>query len=280
MVNVSAVAAVIAAFEPDADALSALTSLLLEQQIPVLVVDDGSSSSDALDGLEALGASVTRHETNAGIARSLNDGMSFAASQGATWLLTVDQDTVLPEQYVASLLDAVQPGVGVIGAETIGDVAGDLDYPTKLIDGVLTTAEVFQTGALWSVSALQMVGGFDESFGIDGVDAAACLALREAGFLVALAPGVRLEHHYGSGRAVRLLGRSVWATGHSPSRRETMVRNRLRLLPREFRQSPTQALRSARRLGMNVLLAVTVEDDRWAKAKGAARGLRPPRPPE
>ena len=274
----SGVAAVIPAFEPDVDALTALTSSLLGQQIPVLVVDDGSSSSDYLVSLEALGAAAARHDTNAGIARSLNDGLAFAVSCDATWLLTVDQDTVLPDHYVASLLDAVRPGIGVIGAETIADVAGDLDYPTKTIDGILTTAEVFQTGSLWSVSALQMIGGFDESFGIDGVDAAACLALREAGFLVALAPGVRLEHHYGSGQAVRLLGRSVWATGHSPSRRETMVRNRLRLLPREFRQSPTQALRSARRLGMNVLLGVTVEEDRWAKAKGAARGLRPPRP--
>ena len=273
----SGVAAVIPAFEPDAGALTALTSSLLEQQIPVLVVDDGSSSSHDLGGLEASGARVLRHDTNAGIARSLNDGLAFALECGAQWLLTVDQDTVLPEHYVASLLGAVRPGIGVIGAETIADVAGDLAYPTKMIDGRLTTAEVFQTGSLWSVPALQLIGGFDESFGIDGVDAAACLALREAGFLVALAPGVRLEHHYGSGQAVRLLGRSVWATGHSPARRETMVRNRLRLLPREFRQSPAQALRSARRLGMNVLLGVTVEEDRWGKAKGAMRGLRPKR---
>lgn len=267
----------IPAFEPDVEALSRLVSTLVEQRIPLLVVDDGSSTPDYLLALETSGATVLHHDANAGIARSLNDGLAFAASLDATWLLTVDQDTVLPDDYVTCVLGAVAPGVGVIGAETIADVAGDLSYPSKVIGGVTTTAEVFQTGAIWSVSALQLIGGFDESFGIDGVDAAACVALREAGFLVALAPGVRLEHHYGSGQAVRLLGRSVWATGHSPSRRETMVRNRLRLLPREFRQSPTQALRSARRLGMNVLLGVTVEEDRWSKAKGAARGLRPPR---
>lgn len=276
----SPVAAVVPAFEPDADDLRALVVSLLDQGVPTIVVDDGSAAAGYLAELSSLGASTIRHPANRGIARSLNDGLDFAHSRGAGWLLTVDQDSTLPAGYVDTLLAAAGPRVGVIGAETIIDTTGDLRYPTRQVGDLLVTDEVFQTGSLWSVSALQLVGGFDESFGIDGVDAAACLALREAGFLIALAPGVRLEHHYGSGRAVRLLGRSVWATGHSPSRRETMVRNRLRLLPREFRQSPTQALRSARRLGMNVLLAVTVEDDRWAKAKGAARGLRPPRPPE
>lgn len=267
-------AAVVPAYEPDASALASLVRSLVEGGIPTLVVDDGSSSASYLAELAELGAATVRHEHNAGIARSLNDGLAFAVQHGAEWLLTVDQDTVLPGGYVAQLLETARPAVGVIGAETIADSAGDLVYPTKHVDGSLVTAEVFQTGSLWSVSALQLIGGFDESFGIDGVDAAACLALREAGFLVALAPGVRLEHHYGSGHTVRLLGRSVWATGHSPARRETMVRNRLRLLPREFRQSPAQALRSARRVGMNVLLGVTVEEDRWAKAKGAMRGLR------
>jgi hypothetical protein len=54
-----------------------------------------------------------------------------------------------------------------------------------------------------------------------------------------------------------------------------MVRNRLRLAPREFLLSPAQGFRSLRRLGVNTALAVTVEDDRWAKAKASARGLWP-----
>lgn len=271
----SRVAAVVPAYSPDADALGALVTSLIQADLPVLVVDDGSVDASYLQGLTGDGIQTLAHTANAGIARSLNDGLAFAAQHGAEWLLTVDQDTVLPIGYVEALLAAVSPGVGVIGAETIGDASGDLSYPARTVDGLLVTDEVFQTGSLWSVTALQIVGGFDEDFGIDAVDAAACLRLREAGFLVALAPGVRLEHHYGSGRPVHVLGREVWATGHSPARRETMVRNRLRLFPREFRQSPVHALRTVRRLGMNVLLGVTVEDDRWAKAKGAARGLLP-----
>lgn len=271
------VAAIVPAYEPSVPDLLELLRSLIARDLPVLVVDDGSPTADHLADAASLGATTLRHEANAGIARSLNDGLAFADEQGAQWLLTVDQDTRLPAGYVEALLASVRPGVGVVGAETIGDASGDLDYPAHVVNGQLLTEEVFQTGSLWSVAAMQTVGGFDEHFGIDAVDAAACLRLREAGFRVALAPGVRLEHRYGAGRQVQLLGRTVVATGHSPARRETMVRNRLRLFPREFRQSPTHALRTVRRVGVNVLLGVTVEDDRWAKAKGAARGLLPPR---
>jgi rhamnosyltransferase len=271
------VAGLIPGFEPNAIEITDLAQSMMSQGVSVLVVDDGSANPTYLDSCAERGCSILRHESNEGIARSLNDGLAFARQEGASWLLTIDQDTVLPMGYVDALLDFADPRVGVIGAEIIGDATGDLRYPTREIAGHLVTDEVFQTGSLWSVEALSRLGGFDESLGIDAVDAEACLKLREAGLAVVLARGVRLEHRYGTGRAVHLLGRPVVATGHSPARRETMVRNRLRLFPREFRQSPVHALRTLRRVGVNVVLGVTVEEDRWAKAKGAIRGLRSPR---
>lgn len=271
------VAAVVPAYRPDAAEITELVRSLVAGGMPVLVVDDGSTDADYLTNLAEIGAQTMRHDTNAGIARSLNDGLRFARAQGAHWLLTVDQDTVLPPNYVLSVLATVTDRVGAIGAQTIGDVGGDLRYPARIDGDLLVTEELFQTGTLWRVAALEQAGGFDEDFGIDAVDAAACLRLRELGWAVALAPGARLEHRYGTGRQVRLLGRTVVATGHSAGRRETMVRNRLRLFRREFRQSPAHALRTLRRLGVNVALGVTIEDDRWAKAKAAARGLLPPR---
>jgi rhamnosyltransferase len=269
------VVAVVPGYSPDRESISALVQDLLDGGVPTLVVDDGSPDPSYLESIAAAGARTMMHAQNRGIARSLNDGLSFAREHGARWLLTVDQDTTLPEDYVESLLAAADPGVGVMGAETIGDAGGDLRYPSRFVRDQLVTEEVFQTGSLWAVSAMQIIGGFDESFGIDAVDAAACLRLRESGYAVALAPGTRLEHHYGNGRQIRLFGRTVVATGHSPARRESMVRNRLRLFPREFRESPRHALLTLRRLGVNVLLGATVEEDRWAKAKASARGLLP-----
>ena len=48
-----------------------------------------------------------------------------------------------------------------------------------------------------------------------------------------------------------------------------------RFAPEEFRESPAHALRTIRRVAMGTALAVTVEEDRWAKAKASIRGLLP-----
>ena len=279
--------AVIPSYRPDPAALHALVGTLQAASLPVLVADDASPCTfdRTLDEAAAHGAELVRHSGNAGIARSLNAGLSFAREVGATWLLTVDQDSVLAADYVARLRagadEAVtrigQHAVGAVAAGSIDDASGRLGYPSREVSGLLVTEEVIQTGTLWSVAAMDAIGGFDERLGIDAVDAAACVRLRAAGRHVVLVLGLSVGHRVGDGRQVSLLGRTVMASGHGPERRTTIVRNRLRLAPEEFRQSPLHAFRTLRRLAVSTLLAVTVEDDRWAKAKASARGALPVR---
>lgn len=280
------VAAVVPSYRPRLDEIAAIVDALRGSEVPVLVADDASAcTSDAiLRQLTAAGAHVLRHRRNAGIARSLNAGLAFARERAATWLLTVDQDSALPPEYCLRVLTAAEAAARVLGADRIGAVAagcvddagGVLGYPVTQVDGLPTTQEVIQTGTLWNVAGLAAAGGFDETFGIDAVDAAACVRLRAAGRHIVLVPGLTLGHRLGDGRQVSVLGRPVVSSGHSPERRTTIVRNRLRLAPEELRQSPTHAFRTLRRVAMNTALAVTVEDDRWAKAKASARGLFPP----
>lgn len=277
------VVAVIPSYRPDAVDLPVLVEALLGCGVPVVVADDASpcTSDTLLRTASDTGVTVVRHRRNEGIARSLNDGLRLAAAAGATWLLTVDQDSELGPDYVARLLEVAESsagslGTGMVGAVAAGgisDASGTMGYPVVEASGVTTTHEVIQTGTIWSVDAMTALGGFDESLGIDGVDAAACLALRAAGLAVVVAPGLSIGHRIGAGRQVRVLGRDVLSSGHSPERRTTMVHNRLRLFPAEFAQSPAHAFRTVRRVAVNTALAVTVEDDRWAKAKASVRGL-------
>jgi rhamnosyltransferase len=271
------VAVVVPTYRPDATELLSLVTSLQAFGLPILVTDDASpvTFDPALRAVEALGVTVIRHDRNAGIARGLNEGLGFAFDSGATWLLTVDQDTTLPADYVESLLPWAVAGVGVVAAEHIADASGSIGYPSRLVDGQLITEEVMQTGALWSVDVMNSVGGFDESLGIDAVDAAACLRIREKHLRVVLAPGVCLSHHLGNTRQVQIFGRTVLATGHSASRRTTMVRNRLKLAPAEFRQSPVHALRTLRRVAVNVALGALVEEDRILNLRGSLKGLLP-----
>ena len=200
-------------------------------------------------------------------------------------MLTVDQDSVpqpgLVEILRASADRATEVGllVGAVGCGQVRDASGGIHFVTHVVgepeNAVTLTEELIQTGTLWSCDALALIGGFDERIAIDGVDTAASLRLRARGYSLLLAPDAQIDHELGSARAVRILGKTALATGHSPARRETIVRNRLRLLPEEFALSPKAAARSLRRLTVNTALAVTVEEGRWAKAKASIRGLRP-----
>jgi rhamnosyltransferase len=276
--------AVIPVYRPDRDALMGLVDALLSQGVVLVVVDDGSPCTADLILREAAshGAVVVTHDDNRGIARSLNVGLRHAVESHAEWLLTVDQDSMIAPDYVASIAAAADEAVAVLGPHSMGamaagrvdDASGALAYPTRQVSGLSVTEEVIQSGTLWSVPALVAVGGFDEGLGIDAVDAAACVRLRAAGRRILLAPELAIGHRVGEGRQVRVLGRTVLATGHAPERRTTIVRNRLALAPEEFAQSPRHAFRTLRRVAMGTLLAVTVEDARWAKAKASAAGLR------
>ena len=255
----SDVVVVIPTYRPDNTAFDLVTELSAEN-VPIIVSDDASPCTfdPILAGLrEVPSTTVIRHERNRGIARGLNDGLKHALTSGARWLLTVDQDSQLPRRYLKSLLADAQRRIsageklGAIGARSIADASGDMNYPESGVDGFLTTEELIQTGTLWRVDALEDFGGFDEVLGIDAVDAAACLALRERGWVIGLHDHLQVTHRIGNARTVTIAGRDVMLTRHSPKRRATMLRNRLRLFPAEFRQSPKHALRTIRRVAVN-----------------------------
>lgn len=272
---------VIPTYRPSEQLLHLITDIRA-QGYPIVISDDASPvTADAI--LRAAGSDphidVIRHYRNEGIARALNEGLLAAIDMGAEFLLTFDQDSRVPANYVNELVAAFDAlsveRVGVIAPAVIADESGDITYPTHITDRIMTTEEVIQSGALWKVTALEEIHGFDEKLGIDAVDAAACLRLRETGYLVALTPAVTLQHNLGDSRQVRLFGRSIMVTNHSPARRATMVRNRLALAPAEFKQSPRHAFRTVRRVTVNSVLGAVLGKNRMANVKGSVAGLLP-----
>ena len=255
---------VVPTFNPDTDALELIHTLA--QSAPVLVSDDASActADRILAAAEGMaGVRVVRNSHNRGIGRALNQGLAFARQVGAAWLLTVDQDSSLDEQYAPAMVEyaksLAQAGVhlGALGCGNVQDASGKLTYPERMqsLSGrsVVTTDEVVQSGTLWPVEPLSAVGGFDQTLGMDAVDGAACLALRERGMIIALNPDVTLRHQIEGAQQIRIFGRQVTVTGHSAARRRAIITNRLGLFPREWAVSPRHALRTVRRSFVNVL---------------------------
>jgi rhamnosyltransferase len=127
------VIAVVPTYRPDRDVLANVRQVA-RQVDDVVMVDDGSGAdcSELLDAVEAEGAHVIRLGENAGIASALNAGARAALARGADFVLTVDQDTVLPDGYTATALGIFERANPVtrIGIVAVDAVNGAPALPT------------------------------------------------------------------------------------------------------------------------------------------------------
>jgi len=265
------VLALIITYEAPAELASSLPRVA-DQVERVVVVDDGSQFRRISD----LGVAEIHHlPANGGIAAALNYGMRRCAALGATHVLTLDQDTRIPQGYVSNLLtfwdQATSAGLepAVMGARWFGVHT----YPGHKIGSLIKVDEVVQSGTLFCLNDLRMIGFFDESLVIDGVDADVCLKISASGKSVLAAP-LAIDHPIGETRHMKLCGHTVASTNHPPFRRYYIVRNRLRLVGRHGGRKPRWAALTLRRLLIGTLLSITVETRRRENALAAMRGAR------
>ncbi|MDI3193075.1 glycosyltransferase [Pseudarthrobacter sp. AL07] len=208
----NATTAVVSLFNADERVL-ANAAALLTQVRRVVVVDDGSSQDPApvLRQLQDMGCIVERLATNSGIAAALNAGIALELASGnrPSFILTMDQDSLLDGDYVAALeeaaLAAEQAGVrvGMVAPATIRGL------PTRrsgVVNGVQLGGEPIQSGLLLPVAVLEELGTLQSDLFIDGVDTEYFLRCQSAGFKTVIAPSAALDHSLGSMTPARVFG--------------------------------------------------------------------------
>jgi rhamnosyltransferase len=263
------VVAVVPAYAPGPDLL-ALVDQLAGQVERVVVVDDGSPEGASLDAVADRGAEVVRHHRNRGIAAALNTGVRTALATGdAVAVLTVDQDSRVPDGYVAALVDSWRR------AEHDGTRVG-LVAPEH-VDGLpdqRAGRPAIQSGLLIPVATLRAVGDFDEGLVIDGVDDDYALRCLDAGLALLVAPGVTLEHHLGATHPVTIAGRTLTMTRSAPFRYYYLTRNRIRLVGRHSRRHPAWAAGQLVGVAGHLGLVLAFDPQRGSRAREAWRGIR------
>jgi GT2 family glycosyltransferase len=142
---------------------------------------------------------------NPGLAVAYNAALSHAAARGAPWLMLLDQDTVVTEQFLMEALALARTsraGVLVPRLTWHGRTLSPfrpimVGPPLPLEDTVLGECheplQAFNSGAVFSVEQLQQAGGFDTDFPIDYLDHATFKRLQARGGLIHVLHS-RLEH--------------------------------------------------------------------------------------
>lgn len=176
----------------------------------VLVYDNSAEPDEPADALPA-GFQYQAAPANHGLVGAYEAGLQRAQAEGCDWLLTLDQDTALPENFFS----AIEPGLKAAAedhriAAIVPHLAeGDLLLSPASVglartrpmsasfSGVPTgEARAFNSAALLRVEALNAIGGFDPCFWLDHLDSWLHHQLYIHGWRMYVLDSVHLEHHF------------------------------------------------------------------------------------
>lgn len=146
---------------------------------------------------------------NDGIAGAYNYALRMAEREHCDWLLTLDQDTTLPPDFLVRmqaaanhLRDVNEAGAVVPHLVKAGRVLSPVQIrpwgvrylPLEAAGFVRGEVHAFNSGSLFRVAALRQIGGFDERFWLDYQDASVYRRLSMCGRRIYIAGGMNLEH--------------------------------------------------------------------------------------
>lgn len=190
----------------------------------IVVVDNGSTDSEALSYLASLGPPVQVHRWPHAFNYSAINNFAVRMSKGEQLLfLNNDIEIVRPDWLTALLEYAQLPGVGAVGAKLLysdgtiqhagvvlkrtGVAHHAFRWAPREVLGVPRLADLPRncsavTGACMLVPrrVFEEVGGFDEELRVVLNDVDLCLRIRERGYAVIYTPHAQLYHHEGSSR--------------------------------------------------------------------------------
>lgn len=187
----------------------------LPKESIVLVVDNSQVGQEQNE-LKKKFHSITLipNKKNVGFATGNNIGIQYALKQGATHILIVNPDTVIPKTFFAPLLSTIHsnPNTGIVAPalkhrqknEIFYGLDGSIDWrtgkPTHVnvisIKDTSTIKAEFVSFAcvLIAASVFAKIGLIDEGYFMYLEDVDFCLRARQANFRVYLNPTVVVEH--------------------------------------------------------------------------------------
>lgn len=162
-----------------------------------LLVWDNSPSAQQAPEMPGVHVRYLSDPANPGLAAAYAEGLRLAQAAGMDWLLLLDQDTVLTEDYLRELGETLAAVPGAVGAVVpkllhAGGVHSPHPRPRWAHRGVaadrfgvaVEELSAFNSGAVLRVSALKSMGGFPAAFPMEYLDHALFYGLWRRGWKV------------------------------------------------------------------------------------------------
>jgi GT2 family glycosyltransferase len=182
----------------------------LREHFSTLVWDNSPESHAVPHGL-AFPLEYRHTGENLGVSGAYNSAAKLAAAHGAQWLLLLDQDTVLPPEFLSCMHDyaqrlasqhriaAVAPtvmmGQTLISPKVTVRGGRSVDPPADFNGEERRELVLVNTGLLLRVEAHLEIGGFNPDFWLDFSDRYLCHMLAQKDFSIWIAADLQLQHH-------------------------------------------------------------------------------------
>lgn len=288
----SNIVAGIVTYNPDVSVLTENVNAISSQVKSVVIYDNGSENVEAVVGvsLRRDNTSVISAAENSGIATGMNRIVRFAIENGATAVLTLDQDSVASPNLVLELARHLTTKTPIITPYIIDRNKMSIrDYEALSLPVTQKYSHAASKGAISSGSLILLevfsrVGYFDESMFIDYVDYDFNQRVMSGGLSILRANRTYLLHEVGHARSTRfwtprktLDGRwtveRFYSFGHSPERCYYKARNRVKFT-RRYWKAIGLTNEGIWQIPQQIVLTLLFEDRKVDKLRAFLRGVR------
>ncbi len=224
-------------------ALASIVSQQPDAAFEVVVVDDGSTDATVAVA-RAAGVALERHPSPRGPNAARNTGIGATS---APLIVLVDDDVRAPPGWLVALLEGARamPWADALGGPIRASLEGAAPRSCGREAPPVTTLDLGPSDAearfVWSAnmairrSAVERIGGFDESVPIYGDEEEWLMRLHSDGGRIAYVAAAGLDHRRaGEDARLRSLARAEYRRGRAASRSDRRKRTEPSL-PRELR---------------------------------------------
>lgn len=178
-------------------------------EIRILVYDNTPGGQDP--GEIPAGVRYTADPENKGLAPAYNYAIQVAREDECDWLLTLDQDTCLPRNFVQDMVHAARYIAHFDRIAAITPLIREKErivspylirrhlallkpFPDGFVGVALENTTAANSGSMIKVSALMEIGGYDPRFHFDLSDWVLFHRLYQNNYVVFVAGNIRVEH--------------------------------------------------------------------------------------
>lgn len=191
------VEAVIVTYNPNASRLLECVTHVSAQVKRVIIVDNNSKNSHEIVNITTNLCNVETIllEKNIGIATAINIAVKKLGIN-TQWLLTLDQDSIISNNLIQTYMEYINIDKLAILTPIIID-SRRYNPTIKYTAAITEVNQCIQSGSLFNVKILRMLGGFNDWLFIDYVDYDYCYRIVESGYIIYRVNSVVLNQEFG-----------------------------------------------------------------------------------